>query len=507
VNDEPGAARGRVAAALAWLRAGLRRVPRGAWVCALVGLLSATAWSLVTPVFEIPDEMSHYAYTEYLVQHGRPPRPQRQDRLSTNEQAAIEALELESVRFAPGNPALSSAAESHEVTRLLALNPNRRDGNGAAAEVGGEPWLYYALQAIPYKLAEGGTLLDRLALMRLLSALLGGLTVLFTYLFLREALPGAPWTWTVGALGVAFQPLFGFISGGVNSDALLYTTSAALFFLIARAFRRGLTRPLAVAIGITLAAGTLTKFNFLGLLPGAVLALLVASWRDRRQLDRDLLRLPALALGVAAIPVVLTMAMNGLAWDRPTLGLTTTNFSTSNVHPTIGGALSYGWQFYLFHLSGMRQILAHETDALRDLWLNGFIGRYGWVDTLFPARVYDVALVPIAAVIALCVSALVRERAELRARQLELLAYGLLVAILLAFVALASYDAFLSGGIGSAAQSRYLLPLLPLYGAALALATRGAGRRWMPVVGTAIVVLALAHDVFSQLLVISRFYA
>ena len=43
-------------------------------------------------------------------------------------------------------------------------------------------------------------------------------------------------------------------------------------------------------------------------------------------------------------------------------------------------------------------------------------------------------------------------------------------------------------------------------GAALALAARGAGRRWGPAVGALIVVLFLAHDIFSQLLVASRFY-
>ena len=53
---------------------------------------------------------------------------------------------------------------------------------------------------------------------------------------------------------------------------------------------------------------------------------------------------------------------------------------------------------------------------------------------------------------------------------------------------------------------RYLLPLVALLGAALALAARGAGRRWGPAAGTLIVVLMLAHDVFSQLLVISRYY-
>ncbi|HEY2768553.1 MAG TPA: hypothetical protein VGI76_09855, partial [Solirubrobacteraceae bacterium] len=60
---------------------------------------------------------------------------------------------------------------------------------------------------------------------------------------------------------------------------------------------------------------------------------------------------------------------------------------------------------------------------------------------------------------------------------------------------------------GSYVQPRYLLPLLALYGAGLAVAARGAGRRWGPVLGAAIVVLFIAHDLFSGLLEISRFYS
>ena len=41
----------------------------------------------------------------------------------------------------------------------------------------------------------------------------------------------------------------------------------------------------------------------------------------------------------------------------------------------------------------------------------------------------------------------------------------------------------------------------------LALAVRGAGRRWGAPVGAVIIVLFLAHDIFSQLLVIGRFYS
>jgi hypothetical protein len=48
--------------------------------------------------------------------------------------------------------------------------------------------------------------------------------------------------------------------------------------------------------------------------------------------------------------------------------------------------------------------------------------------------------------------------------------------------------------------------MLPPLAAMLALAARGAGRRWGPTAGTLIVVLFLAHDVFSQLQVIARYY-
>jgi hypothetical protein len=40
----------------------------------------------------------------------------------------------------------------------------------------------------------------------------------------------------------------------------------------------------------------------------------------------------------------------------------------------------------------------------------------------------------------------------------------------------------------------------------LALAARGAGRRWGPAAGALILVLLFSHDLFSQLQVIARYY-
>ena len=503
--NEPATSGGRIAAVLVSPRATLRRIPAAAWICALVAVLNAAAWSLVTPAFQVPDEQSHYAYSEYLVQHHRPPKQQKQDSLSSNEEAAREGLRADSMHFRPENGTIWSTTEKRELDRLLARYPNRRDGNGAAAEVGGEPMLYYALEAVPYTLAYGGTLFDRLALMRLLSALIGGVTVLLVYLFLREALPSSPWTWTVGALGVAFQPLFAFMTSGVNSDVLLYAASAALFYLLARAFRRGLTQGLALAIGGALAVGLMTKFNAAGLLPGAAIALVVLAARQEKGLRPRTLRLPALALAVALAPMLLEMALNASVWERPVVGATAGNFSTAHVPLSPGEIASYVWQFYFVRLPGTTRALSVGF-PFRDLWLNGFIGSFGYVETHFRPRVYDAAIVPFAAVTLLAARALVLRRAIIGHRRLELLCYGTVVAGFMTFVGIASYVLWARTG-ASVAQTRYLLPLLPLYGAGLALAARGAGPRWMPVAGATIVVLAIAHDVFSQLLVVSRYYA
>jgi len=482
----------------------LARVPLAAWACALVAILNAAAWSLLTPPFAVPDEQSHYAYAEYLAEHGRPPVPAAEDLYSASQTVALRDLRFEATRFVPANVGVWTAFEQARLQADLRTHRERAGGNGGAKAVGGEPPLYYALQTIPYRLA-GGTVLDRLALMRLASALLAGVTVLFSFLFLRELLPGVPWAWTVGALGVALQPLFAFVSGGVNSDALLYAAAAALLCGLARALRRGLTPALAVAIGSATAIALLTKYNALGLLPGVALALVAVGLRQEGALRARALRLPALALAVALAPMLLAMALDVTLWHRPAIGASSSEFALrADIRPTLLGGLSYAWQFYAIPLPGMEAPLGPLP--FWEAWIEGFVGLFGWVETEWRPWVYQLALVPLAAVLALAGRALLARRDALRRRRLELLVYALLAGSFMLFVAGASYVVHLRTH-ANVAQARYLLPLLPLWGALLALAARGAGRRWAPVVGSAIVVLALAHDVFAQLLVVSRYYA
>jgi hypothetical protein len=479
----------------------LRGLPVSCWICALVACLNAACWSILTPPFQVPDEPAHFAYVQQLAQAGRLPTSAG-ERYSPEERAALSALNSSAVTLEPEVPSVSTHAEQAELEHNLALPLSRR-GEGGAGVAASEPPLYYALEAIPYELASSGNVLDRLQLMRLLSALLAGVSALFAFLFVRETLPSAPWAWTVGALGVALSPLLAEMSGGVNPDALLYAASAALLYCIARAFRRGFTPWTGAAIGAAIAVGLLTKVNFLGLIPGAGLALAILAVRAERNGRREEWRALAAAILIPLSPLVVYVAVN-LMSNRAGFGVVSGALKSTRQAGSTLDEIGYVWQLYLPRLPGMHRDFPGLLTT-RDIWFNGYVGLFGWLDTTFPNWVYTAALVPAGLIAALCVRSLLEGRAVLRARAGELAVYAALAAGLMALIGAGSYLAFVGAG-GALFEPRYLLPLMPLLSVALALGARGAGKRWGPATGAAIVTLLIAHDLFAQLQVVARYY-
>jgi Predicted membrane protein (DUF2142) len=479
----------------------LRLVPRAAWLCGLLACLNAACWSFVTPPFQVPDEPDHYAYVKQLFETRR--LPSSSGELTSNEIIAVLlGVRYPEVREQPENHTIASRTEENELQHYLAVSAeDAQAGSPAAGVAASQPPLYYALEAIPYGLAKSGTVLDRLQLMRLISALFAGLTALFVFMFVRETLPGVRWAWIVGGLAAALAPLLGFMSGAVNPDSLLFAVSAAIFYFLARAFRRGLDARGALTLGVLTAIGFLTKLNFIGLVPGVLLGLIVLSVRAARVRGRSAYRLLALYVGVAFSPIFLYVAANALAGHR-LLGIVSSALHFT--HGSIFAQINYIWQLYLPHLPGT----VNDFPGLlttQQLWFRGYVGLYGWFDTPFPGWVSGVAVIPAAALVLLFARSLFQSRAAVRGRAGELAVYAVIAIGLMMVVGADSYLSF-PHLTAEYAQVRYLLPLLPLLGAALALAARGAGQRLGPAVGALIVVLFLAHDIFSQLLVVGRYY-
>jgi hypothetical protein len=108
--------------------------------------------------------------------------------------------------------------------------------------------------------------------------------------------------------------------------------------------------------------------------------------------------------------------------------------------------------------------------------------------------------------VVLCGRELLARRGALGARLPELATYAAITVGVLAMVGASSYVGDVIDHEAPFGEPRYLLPMLPLFGALMALTVRAGGRRWGPVVGAALVVLILGHDLFSQLQVIARYY-
>jgi 4-amino-4-deoxy-L-arabinose transferase-like glycosyltransferase len=470
-------------------------------MCALIAFLNASAWSLITPPFQGRDEVDHFAYVAQIVEMGTlPANGQSEGRYSPEEKLVLQGLNYYLVRFSPSEPTISTQIEQEALDKAVDTHASLV-GSGEAGVATPEPPLFYAVQTIPYLLG-GSNVLTKLQLMRLLDALLGGVTALLCFLFVREVLPGVRWAATVGGLCVALQPLFAFMSGSLNPDVLMFTLSAGIFLCLARAFRDGLGWRLSIALGALTAAGFLTKLNFVGFGIGLLVGLCALAVRGMRSRGRSALPPVGLATAIGFAPPLLYVLVNRLS-DRATFGPTSENVETFTA-TGLFHELSYVWELYLPRLPGMPHYF-RGLSTFKDVWFDRSVGFYGWMDVLFPNWVDTVALVLAIAVALLIARELLTWRGAVRARLLELATYAAITVGVLLVIGVPSYHSDIIGHIYAFGEPRYLLPMLPLLGAALALAVRGA-RRWAPTVGAALVVLFLAHDIFSQLQTIARYY-
>jgi hypothetical protein len=295
------------------------------------------------------------------------------------------------------------------------------------------------------------------------------------------------------------------MAGGVNNDNLLFAVCALLLALLARAFRRGLTPRLGVMIGLTVTAGVLTKPPMFGVVPGAGLGLLFLAWRGYRAGDRAPLRGTVLA-GLACLGTT-------LAWyaiDATVFGRVPSDAAqglNSGSQPTsIFSNLSYLWQFYLPKLPFMgEKFPGYPRYPVWDVLIQGFIGRFGYFQYGFPVWAYRLGFWFLTALAVVAVVAVARARA-VRRRWEELCCYLAMVIGLVGLTAFVGYRYKLSTG-ANFEQIRYFFPVLALYGAVVAVAARGFGRRWGRPVGAFLVMLAMGQSLLAMLVTIARYYA
>jgi hypothetical protein len=260
----------------------------------------------------------------------------------------------------------------------------------------------------------------------------------------------------------------------------------------------------AAALFAVAGAACVVKATSYALLPGVLLAFVVALWRDGHLRAPRIAARPALA---AALGLLLTFGAY-VIWTRVTGRAVSTQISqvSGTAHDTsVRDLLSSIWQFYLPRVPGQNQF-PYGTDHLPvyDIMLKGVWGDFGWLEVLFSAPVYAVMGVITVAVGGFSLAGLVRDR--LRVDWWIVAFCALVVVCLLAGLHWTQYHQ-VRAGAGNFFQGRYVLPLAPLAGLALVRALQWLPRpRVAPAIAASLAAL-LVLDLFALALMLTRFYA
>jgi len=258
---------------LAFVSSSDTRMPWAIWAFLLGFILLASAYSLVNPVFESPDEVYHYPYVKHVADgNGVPVQRIGEETLYEQEGSQPPLYYLVSAM-------LTRWIDTGDIEDIRRLNPHARIGVSLAQD-NKNMVIHSDAERWPWT----GTVLA-VHLIRFVSVMLGAGTVLCTYLLANCVFPRDPLlVWTATALN-ALTPMFVFISGSVNNDNLIILLSSIVILQLVRAMQSGPTLARSVLIGVCVGLGMLSKLSGMALWPMALIGLFMARVRQSGALN------------------------------------------------------------------------------------------------------------------------------------------------------------------------------------------------------------------------------
>jgi hypothetical protein len=486
-----------------------RRIVRAGAAVALIAFANAASWALITPAFNAPDEPEHFAYAQYFAETGHAPAraPDARGPYSSDQTLSLEAVNVYSQISLPDArpPWLGLEQSEWKLRRASAPHPASNGGGVTTAASPHQP-AYYALLTPAYEAVRSQSTFSQLTAMRLVSALLGALVAFCAFAAVRELLPRQPSAAVGAGLLVAFQPMFGFISGAVNNDSGINAAAALSLYLVIRALRRGLTWRVALALGATLAVAPLMKETGYEIYPAVAVGLLGIAWRRRRALQIApwaplLAGFVAVKGGWSLLQPVFYPAVAGHSSAGG--GVAAASVLTLAEHMP-GRFLVYLWELFLPRLSFMGSLFPPGW-PFRSIYVIRGWGAFGWYTWTFPNWVYLTIIFAMGLVGLLALSAAVRARAAAWTRSFELAVIALFPICVVVAVE-AAFFAPSGGRTVVAEQGRYIFPAIAALAAIAVGGTFGLGRRWHVPLLTTLVVAMIGLSYASQWLTLGSFY-
>lgn len=486
----------------------LRQIPRPLALLLAIGAVQALAWNVALPAFQGPDEAGHFAYIQHFAETGHLPSSTEGGTPNSNEAGAtLTSLNLQPlIGDLSGRPAWTGADLSLWRRVVDGLPPGSRANGDGPNPLAKNPPLYYVAMSAPYRMFVWLPLLQRLFVLRLFNALLFLVTIACTWLIAGEVFT-LRWKQTLATGVVALEPQLAFMSAVINADNLLIALVSAFVLAAVRLVKRGPSTRRVLVASVLAAAAVLTHGRGLVTLPVLAVAL-VAAWAIHRPAPREALRRAGIAAGTVAAAFAAYLLLGRAAGGGGLYG-----GQVGQLNGSAGGQfnvkqfLSSVYQFYLPRLPTLQPRVGPEY-GYRQVFIDTFYGTFGSLEVTFKARVYD-ALQVFSAIglVGFYTAAIARWRALRRALGVVLVLAALAVTNV-AFLHYVSYRALLgNGGSDPLIVGRYLLPMVSLFGLAIAFTLGSLPRRTGPVLGAVVLVAGALLSLTGLGITVGRFYA
>jgi 4-amino-4-deoxy-L-arabinose transferase-like glycosyltransferase len=474
-----------------------RRIPLPLAILLAIAAIHGVAWSVAIAPLQGPDEISHASYAQHLAETGHAPNSNTgTNPISTEMGQVMTRLNLSPILgHVEGRPIWNRAPTIDKTLDTLPSR-TRKDGSGPNPTATYPP-IYYAYEALAYRLTPSSSLLDRLFVMRLATVALFVITVGLAWLVAAE-LFAAQWARTLLTALVALNPKLGATAGVINPDTMLVLVSTGFLVAALRLVQRGPTVRGTLGMAAIAAVGMLTHSRALFLLPATVIALGLAFLRHRPAL-RPALKMSAAAAGVLGVATVLAVMWNhthatGLQYGG----------AAADVRIVPKEFISYLWQFYFPKLSFMDARLGPPY-GYRQVFINSFFGSFASLEVNYKPSVYDALQVGAAlGLIALYTTAVVRWRRLLARWPVVLVVAGFFLS-LLGLLHFVSYTSLKSAS-DPVITGRYLLPAIAVYAAAITWVVVSLPRRAGAALAGVLVAASALLSVGGVAISIARFY-
>ena len=440
-------------------------IPRPLAALLAVAVVLGLGWALIVPLFQSPDEPSHFAYAQYLAEDFALPGDPKRRSYSTEQVVSDAAVGATALVFhvVSNRPDWSAADDAGY--KAIADHGLPRDNGGGPNSAGVNPPLYYLFANLAYWAFYPGGFFNREYAMQIWGVILLLSTIIGGWLLAGEVLGHKRLPQLACAAVCGLMPMETYVSTSITPDALMIPLWTFTLWLGARVIIRRAARRDTAALCAVAAAAILTKGTSYALVPGVLLSLAIGFLRRPRAEHRAAVRSLALALSVLAVPILAWLGL-AAALGRAAVNTVSTPAGAHAAPFNVWQFLSYLWQFYLPRLPS--QIRSRETSGLPlyTIWVEQAWGVFGWLDFGFASWLYG----PLAGITATVALGTVSVLAVIRDRLCASLVafFGLVTVSLLLGLHLTEYESIIAGE-GFIMQGRYLLPLISLFGLAVGL--------------------------------------